>query len=429
MPLRIAHVANESFGLEMASGVQHAVYCLARAQAEAGESVAVFSRDDGAVHLLGRCAESTAPHYASVDRSERSLRERLLSSHFERSLADDILAWAPDIVHFHSVHIPQNVALAAYLGRVGIPYCVTAHGGLFPAALRRRRLKKTIFNVCFERPYLNEAQFIHALSRHETDVLRRHGVRRPIVTVPNGLPPGAEIQPTQPDALYARFPWLRDRCVFMFIGRLDPGQKGLDLLLEAFAGAGLRDAALVLVGPDYRGSRRALTMLAGQLDLSSRVIFIDAAFGQDRANLFAAADVFVHPSRWEGVSLSVLAAAAAGKPCLITREADPLGELEQGQAAIIVEPSVSSITEGLKRATGLGRPVLREMGRRARHVAEACLTWNSIAARLIQAYQSAVRPPSRREDISSTEQVDRESNSIVARDAGERSHERGWFVK
>jgi glycosyltransferase involved in cell wall biosynthesis len=205
-----------------------------------------------------------------------------------------------------------------------IPYCVTAHGGLFPAARRRRRLRKTIFSVCFERPYLDQAQFIHALSPNERDVIRTFGVQRPIVMVPNGLPPDAEMPPAQSDALYARFPWLRDRCVFMFIGRLDAGQKGLDLLLQAFADAGLRDAALVLVGPDYRGSRHRLTMLASQLDLSSRVVFIDAAFGQDRANLFAAADVFVHPSRWEGVSLSVLAAAAAGKPCLITREADPL---------------------------------------------------------------------------------------------------------
>ena len=43
MPLRIAHVTNEAFGLDTANGVQQAVYCLARAQAEIGESVAVFS--------------------------------------------------------------------------------------------------------------------------------------------------------------------------------------------------------------------------------------------------------------------------------------------------------------------------------------------------------------------------------------------------
>src|SRR5262245_4136833 len=142
MGLRIAHVANEPFGLEMANGVQHAVYCLARAQAEARASVAVFSRDDRSVHIVSDADQPPRRTDISRDRDGRSVREWLLSRYFERALADDVMAWSPDIVHFHSVHIPQNVPLAAYLRRVDIPYCVTAHGGLFPAALRRRRLKK-----------------------------------------------------------------------------------------------------------------------------------------------------------------------------------------------------------------------------------------------------------------------------------------------
>ena len=149
----------------------------------------------------------------------------------------------------------------------------------------------------------------------------------------------------------------------MFIGRLDAWQKGLDLLIEAFAQAGLREAGLVLVGPDYRGSRRELERLANRLGISSQLVFIGPAFGEDRANLFAAADVFVHPSRWEGLSLSVLAAAAAGKPCLITRDADPFGELERAQAAIFVETNVSSIAEGLRRAAALNTVSCRPWGR------------------------------------------------------------------
>jgi glycosyltransferase involved in cell wall biosynthesis len=390
MALRIAHVANEPFGLEMASGVQHAVYCLAHAQAEAGESVAVFSRDDHAVHVLGDSCELPRRNYVDPHPPQSSLRERLLWRHFERRLADDILAWSPDVVHFHSVHIPRNVALAVYLRRVGVPYCVTVHGGLFPAALRRHWLKKSIFSVCFERPYLNEAEFIHALSRQEADVIRRHGVRRPIVTVPNGLPPGANIRPTHPDALYADRPWLRDRHVFMFIGRLDTFHKGLDLLVRAFAHARLHKAALVLVGPDYRGSRRRLSRLAERVGILSSVVFIEAAFGPDRANLFAAADLFVHPSRWEGVSLSVLAAAAAGKPCLITREADPLGELERAQAALIVDANVSSIAAALRTATILDRQQLDVMGASARRVAESQFSWPKLASKLVQSYQAAL---------------------------------------
>ena len=392
LPLRIAHVVNEPFALESASGVQQAVYSLTRAQAEIGESVAVFSREGG-VHVLAGGAE-VAPRLSGTETAGRgkSLRERFLSRYFEQSLAEQVLAWGPEIVHFHSVHIPQNVALAAHLGRAGKPYCVTAHGGLFRAALQRGRLKKTAFNLLFERRYLNEALFIHAVSPHEIEVIRRLGVDRPIVVVPNGVPPDTNVCPSRPDALYVQSPWLRERQVFMFIGRLDPWQKGLDLLIEAFAQASLREAALVLVGPDWRGSRRTLATLADRLGILPQLVFTGIAFGEDRANLFAAADVFVHPSRWEGLSLSVLAAAAAGKPCVITREADPLGELERAEAAVVVDASVSSIAAGLTRAATLSGRELQMMGMRARRVVEAHFSWPSIARRLVEAYRSALDP-------------------------------------
>ena len=401
MPLRIAHISNEAFGLETASGVQQAVYCLARAQAEIGQAVAVFSRDDHAINVIADDAENVLADDAEstshrpitvVPASRTSLGQRLLSRHFEQTVARDLLAWRPDIVHFHSVHIPENIALAAHLGAVGIAYCVTVHGALFRAALRRGWLKKTLFNLVFERRYLNEARFIHALSSSETESIRRHGVNRPIVVVPNGLPPDSHVPALRPDALYAENPQLRDQRVFMFVGRLDPWQKGLDVLVESFARAGLPDASLVLVGPDCRGSRRTLATRAERLGISSRVVFIEPAFGQERANLFAAADVFVHPSRWEGLSLSVLAAAAAGKPCMITREADPLGELERAQAAVVVEPSVSSIAEGLRQAAALTRQELDTIGARARRVAETHFSWPSIAARLVEAYRRALAP-------------------------------------
>jgi glycosyltransferase involved in cell wall biosynthesis len=393
-PLRIAHVINEPFGIDSANGVQQMVYCLARAQAEIGHPVAVFSREGGGVHVLGRGADAT-PRVAGDMRRARgkSIRQWLLFRYLEQHLADGILAWQPEIVHFHSVHIPQNVALAARLADAGVPYCVTVHGGLFRAALRRGRLKKAVFHLLFERQYLNRARFIHALSPREAEVIRRRGGNGSVVVLPNGLPPGTDVRATRPDALYASCPSLRNRLVFMFIGRLDLWQKGLDLLIEAFAHADLRDAGLVLVGPDCRGSRRTLQMLAARLGVSAQVVLTGPAFGDDRANLFAAADVFVHPSRWEGLSLSVLAAAAAGKACLITRDADPLGELERADAAIVVDATVSSIAAGLRHAATLSARERQTMGQHARRVAEAQFTWPSIADKLADFYRSALDNP------------------------------------
>jgi len=323
--------------------------------------------------------------------TDKTIRQRLLARYFDPVMAQDIMAWRPDVVHFHSVHDPQNIALAGQLGGAGIPYCVTIHGGLFPAALQRRALKKAIFNLLFERRYLNDAHLIQALSQREAEIIERHGVNGPIVVVPNGLPPDSRLPPTHADALYVKHPWLRDRRVFMFIGRVDAWQKGLDLVVKAFAQASMPDSALVLVGPDYRGSQNALRLLASRLGVSPQLIFMEPAFGEDRANLLAAADVFIHPSRWEGMSLSVLAASAAGKPCLITRDADPLGELERAHAALIVEATVTSVAAGLIQACCLSGEDLQAMGARALRVAEAHFTWPSIATRMGDAYRRAIR--------------------------------------
>jgi glycosyltransferase involved in cell wall biosynthesis len=389
MALRIVHVTNETYGIDTANGVQHAVYYLSRAQVDMGLSVAVFSRDDQGVTILGGGSPASRPLVASAP--GRSVRQRVLSRYFEPRLAEGILAWRPDIVHFHSVHIPQNVALAAHLARLRVPYCVTVHAGLFRAARQRRRLTKALFHQFFELSYLDHAHFVHALTPHEADIIRRRRVRCPIVVVPNGVSPEVGLAPSiTRHARRTDDPWRSAQYVFMFIGRVDAWQKGLDLLVEAFARLGRQDAVLVLVGPDYRGSHRQLMTLAERFGISSQVAFHEAVFGQDRTNLLAAADIFVHPSRWEGVSMSVLAAAAAAKPCVITRAADPLGELERADAAIIVEPAVKSIVDGLKRASTLDPDDLKAIGGRARQVAEARFTWPSIATQLVQAYRSVL---------------------------------------
>jgi glycosyltransferase involved in cell wall biosynthesis len=179
----------------------------------------------------------------------------------------------------------------------------------------------------------------------------------------------------------------------MFVGRLDIWQKGLDLLIEAFARARLKDTALVLVGPDARGALRALHAHVERWGVAAGVVFAGPAFGQELADRLAAADVFVHVSRWEGLSLSVLTAAAAGKPCLLTPDADPLAALGPAGAAVIVAPTVDSIAQGLLRCARLSPDELTVMGRRAREIAERHFTWPHIAHRLGQAYRTALAAP------------------------------------
>jgi glycosyltransferase involved in cell wall biosynthesis len=92
--------------------------------------------------------------------------------------------------------------------------------------------------------------------------------------------------------------------------------KNHGFLAEIAAETSLRhpQVRLLLVGdgPD----RPAIEQKLRELNLTSRTIF--AGVRSDVPSLLQAMDVFVFPSLWEGLPLTVLEAQAAGLPCVIS---------------------------------------------------------------------------------------------------------------
>jgi glycosyltransferase involved in cell wall biosynthesis len=351
-PLRIVHCLTDACGPESSNGVLKAAFQLGEAQRAMG-------------HQVLMCATGAAP----------------------RGLPSRVIAMGPDVVHFHSIHIPQNIRLASALRRARIPYCVTVHGGLAAVARRRRPLRKAVFRWLWERQYLHEARFVHALTPEESSDIRRYGVPRAVVVAPNGIDIAALPRSQDPAALSHALPALAGRRVYLYLGRLDPEQKGLDLMIDAFARADLADAVLVLVGPDWKEGRARLEALVTARGLADRVVFHEPVFDTTRADFMAAADVFVHPSRWEGVSLAVLEAAAWRKACLLTRAADPLHELERADAAVVVDGTVDGLADGLRTLAAMNRSQLRELGDRAHAAVRHSFDWRTTADVLIRAYR------------------------------------------
>lgn len=106
-----------------------------------------------------------------------------------------------------------------------------------------------------------------------------------------------------------------DGFVWVCVGRLET-QKGIDVLLEAFArahppnGTGRREARLWIVGD---GSQRAaLETQARELGIAGQVHFAGAVL--DASPFYWGADGFALLSRWEGLPLALLEAQAAALP-------------------------------------------------------------------------------------------------------------------
>ncbi|HEX5176784.1 MAG TPA: glycosyltransferase, partial [Chthoniobacteraceae bacterium] len=212
-----------------------------------------------------------------------------------------------DLLHLHSVFRVPNI----WAAQSGLPYVLTPNGGYSPGVLQgRRRWLKRIWIKAFEQRLWSRARFIHAVSEGEAAELARLPGMPPIVVVANGVNSDLTDKPAI----------ARTKGSWLFVGRLSIKQKGLDLLLRAYATAKLSCPvpALRIIGPDFRGEEKRLRALASDLDLSTNVVFAGPLFGEEKRRAIEAAALLIQPSRWEGMPFSVLEAMAVGTPVVVS---------------------------------------------------------------------------------------------------------------
>jgi glycosyltransferase involved in cell wall biosynthesis/O-antigen/teichoic acid export membrane protein len=111
----------------------------------------------------------------------------------------------------------------------------------------------------------------------------------------------------------------------VFVGRIEIAQKGLDLLLVAWARACGRIPGTLVVagsGPD----EQAVRARAEELGVAGRVRFVGWVAGEAKFALLGSARVVAVPSRFETFGLVALEAAAAGAP-VVAFDIDCLREI------------------------------------------------------------------------------------------------------
>jgi len=123
-------------------------------------------------------------------------------------------------------------------------------------------------------------------------------------------------------------------CVLLFLGT-GYARKGLDLVLEAFARvlADWPEAHLVVAGFD--SARARFEARAAELDIAGRTRFVGGTLAPEE--LYAAADLYVLPTRYDPFASSTLEALASGLP-VITSTTNGGGELiDPGVQGALVE--------------------------------------------------------------------------------------------
>lgn len=125
----------------------------------------------------------------------------------------------------------------------------------------------------------------------------------------------AAVAAADPMAVRRGLGLLPETFVFLHVGRFHH-QKGHDVLIRAFGELARRcsDVALVLAGGGP--AREEMEALARQVAPTAAIVF--AGEVPEPASLYAAADAFVFPSRYEAFGMALLEAMASGLPTVVS---------------------------------------------------------------------------------------------------------------
>jgi len=155
----------------------------------------------------------------------------------------------------------------------------------------------------------------------------------------------------------------------IYTGRLTP-EKGLDCIIQAFSRLELSLPLQLLIVGEGR-EKHVLMSLVQQLRLNDRVFFING--GYDIEEYLQVADLFILPSRQEGLSNSLLEAMACELPVISTRVSGSDELIRDGENGLLIDvDNEHQLIVAIKKV--VGDPQLAcELGKNARRtVAECC---------------------------------------------------------
>jgi len=209
------------------------------------------------------------------------------------------------------------------------------------------------------------------------------------------LPNAVDAEAAEQEVSTARQAVLRQRLqleasplVMLSVGRAERN-KGFDVLLRALAEA----KAQLPIGWRWLhagsgGELERLLALCAELGLGDNVRLLGKVADTDLHNLYALADLFVHPTLYEGSAIVVMEAMLHARAVVATRVGGIPDKVQPGVTGWLVPPAnTSSLASAIIEAANVPSAVRAMMGAAGRQLILAHYTWPTVAARTIEVYR------------------------------------------
>jgi glycosyltransferase involved in cell wall biosynthesis len=173
-------------------------------------------------------------------------------------------------------------------------------------------------------------------------------------------------------------PVLKKSKYFLFLGRIEVDQKGIDLLIDAFSAFGKRFPGykLIIAGSGDPVEIEKMKKLIREKNLTRDVLLQGKVTGKTKAGLFEKASAVIIPSRFETYSLVALEAMSYGAP-VITFAIDGLSWIPVNASIKVPAFSVSKLSDAMVKLVS-GKTVSKVIITAGNAYAKQ-FTWDKIA--------------------------------------------------
>lgn len=237
--------------------------------------------------------------------------------------------------------------------------------------------------------FLKSAARIVATSEIEQGELLDAGFSREKVMVRyNGVDSDLFSHLPQRGAFRSRWSLPADEPLVLFLSRLIP-RKGADVLIEAFAKACPRAGRLVIAGPEGEsGYVTHLKACVSKRGVADRVVFTGPVYDEDKRSLYADADVFALPSRYENFANVAAEAMACGVPVILSEGCGISALVEKEKAGLVVAPEAEAVSKAIRAI--LSDTVLYAELKEGCERLTAQLDWELLTAQMEGCYQAVL---------------------------------------
>jgi len=287
-----------------------------------------------------------------------------------------------NIIHMHCYRHPFNAAAFS----TKKPVILTPHYPEYPKELRKNHtnLLISLFDKLIGKSVLERCNKILTITEIEKEWLKNkfHIPEEKIALLPNGIPKNY-LKQRNPEIFRKKLKIKKNQLMILCLSRLHKS-KGFDQVIKA--AGNFPKERFILAGIDG-GFRTELESLTKQLNLNN-VIFTGELSEEEKLQAYSSADIFLHPSHFEGFGIVVLEAFSQ-KTAVLTSNQGGLTWVVGDAGLIFQDYNLEDLKEKLELL--IRNKELRQKLAKAGKERVEQFTWEKLGRQLEEVYKEIIK--------------------------------------